>query len=83
MDGYGVISHLKKSPRLRTVPVLMLAGAFEPVDEDRARAAGCDGIIVKPFEPQHLVARVKELLSAAVGVGASVGAREAKAAPAS
>jgi DNA-binding response OmpR family regulator len=78
VDGYGVISHLKKSPRLRTVPVLMLAGAFEPVDQDRARAAGCDGIIVKPFEPQHLVARVKELLNAAVGVGASVGARESK-----
>jgi DNA-binding response OmpR family regulator len=83
VDGYGVIQHLKKSPRLRTVPVLMLAGAFEPVDQDRARAAGCDGIIVKPFEPQHLVARVKELLSAAVGVGASVGARDPKPAPAS
>src|SRR5262245_21677343 len=86
VDGYGVISHLKKSPRLRTVPVLLLAGAFEPVDQDRARAAGCDGIIVKPFEPQHLVARVRELLTgpvgAGVGVGASASAREAKAAPA-
>jgi hypothetical protein len=45
------------------VPVLLMAGAFEPVDEDRSRAIGCDGVIVKPFEPQHLVDRVKELLA--------------------
>ena len=54
----------------------MLAGAFEPVDQDRARAIGCDGIVVKPFEPQHLVARVKELLAVAGGSGRSVGSRE-------
>src|SRR5882672_11332987 len=48
---------------LRNIPVLLLTGAFEPVDEDRARATGCDGILVKPFEPQQLVGRVKELLA--------------------
>jgi CheY-like chemotaxis protein len=63
VDGYGIVTHLKKSKKLNTVPVLMLAGAFEPVDQEKARALGCDGIIVKPFEPQHLVVRVKELLA--------------------
>jgi CheY-like chemotaxis protein len=63
LDGYAVASHIKRSPELRTIPVLLLTGAFEPVDEDRARDAGCDGILVKPFEPQQLVGRVRELLA--------------------
>ena len=61
-DGYAIVQHVKKSPALRHIPVLLLAGAFEPVDEGRARASGSDGVLVKPFEPKHLVARVKELL---------------------
>ncbi len=76
VDGYGIVTHLKQSKKLGGVPVLMLAGAFEPVDQDRARAIGCDGIVVKPFEPQHLVARVKELLAVAGGLGRSAGSRE-------
>jgi CheY-like chemotaxis protein len=63
VDGYAVCSHVKKSSRLKNVPVLLLAGAFEPVDEARAKSIGCDGVLVKPFEPQQLVSRVKTLLS--------------------
>jgi DNA-binding response OmpR family regulator len=63
VDGYAIAEHVKKSRRHRGVPVLLMAGALEPVDEDRSRAIGCDGVIVKPFEPQHLVDRVKELLA--------------------
>jgi CheY-like chemotaxis protein len=65
MDGYDVASYVKRSPALRHIPVLLLTGAFEPIDEARARRTGCDGVLVKPFEPQTLVARVKELLSGA------------------
>jgi CheY-like chemotaxis protein len=63
VDGYSVAAHMKKSAKLRQVPVLLLAGAFDPVDQDRLRAIGCDGVIVKPFEPQVVVSRVKELLA--------------------
>jgi CheY-like chemotaxis protein len=62
VDGYDVAAHVKQSPRLRDVPVLLLAGAFEPVDQRRADQIGCDGVLVKPFEPQQLVTRVRELL---------------------
>ena len=65
VDGYSVAAHMKKSPRLQRVPVLLLAGAFDPVDQDRVRSIGVDGVVVKPFEPQVVVARVKELLAAA------------------
>jgi len=62
VDGYALAKHVKESSRLRGVPVLLLAGAFEPVDQDRVRSLGCDGVLVKPFEPQQLVNRVKTLL---------------------
>lgn len=65
-DGYAVSAHVKNTPMLRKIPVLLLTGAFEPVDEDKARASGCDGILVKPFEPQQLIGRVKELLAGGV-----------------
>lgn len=77
LDGYAVASHVKKTPRLQKVPVLLLAGAFEPVDEKRAAAIGCEGVLVKPFEPQQLVSRVKELLAASP---AKSGGRKAAAA---
>jgi CheY-like chemotaxis protein len=61
-SGYEVAAFVKTHPEFKHVPVLLLAGAFEPVDEEKAKQAGCDGVLVKPFEPQHVVSRVRELL---------------------
>ena len=61
-DGYEVAAFIKKDPALAHIPVVLLTGAFEPVDEDRAREVGCDAVLVKPFEPQVVVNRVRELL---------------------
>jgi CheY-like chemotaxis protein len=81
VDGYAVASHVKKSERLRHVPVLLLAGAFEPVDEGRARSIGCSGVIVKPFEPKQLAERVGELLAAQPAVAPGAAQREAASLP--
>jgi CheY-like chemotaxis protein len=62
-DGYDVAAFVKNDPRFSHIPVILLTGAFEPLDEDRARQVGCDGVLVKPFEPQVVINRVKELLS--------------------
>ncbi len=62
-DGYEVASFIKRTPELAHIPVLLLTGAFEPIDDARARAVGCDGVLVKPFEPQLVISRVKELIS--------------------
>jgi CheY-like chemotaxis protein len=62
-DGYEVAAFIKGSPTLSHVPVVLLTGAFEPIDETRARAVGCDGVLVKPFEPQMVISRVKDLLA--------------------
>ena len=62
-DGYEVAAFIKRTPGLSHIPVLLLTGAFEPIDEGRARAAGCDGVLVKPFEPQMVINRVKDLIA--------------------
>ena len=62
-DGYDVAAFVKGRPDLAHIPVLLLTGAFEPIDEGRANAAGCDGVLVKPFEPQMVINRVKDLIA--------------------
>lgn len=62
-DGYEVAAFIKTNSELAHIPVLLLTGAFEPIDEARARAVGCDGVLVKPFEPQMVINRVKDLLA--------------------
>ena len=60
--GYEVGEFVKAAPELCEIPVVLMAGAFEPVDDTRARAVS-DAILVKPFEPDRLIATVRELLS--------------------
>src|SRR5580692_2346811 len=62
-NGYEVAQFIKQTPALAHIPVVLLTGAFEPVDQARATAAGCDGVLAKPFEPQLVIGRVKELLA--------------------
>ena len=62
-SGYEVTRFVKGHAELRHIPVLLLCGAFEPVDQVRAAHAGCDGVVEKPFDPQALVATVRELLA--------------------
>jgi CheY-like chemotaxis protein len=52
----------KHTPHLSHIPVVLLTGAFEPVDEERP-ALGCDGVLANPCEPQMVISRVKELLA--------------------
>ena len=76
-SGYEVSAFVKEHPELSHIPVLLLAGAFEPVDEARARQVKCDGVLVKPFEPQSVIARVRELVdpSGSASAGSSMSSR--------
>jgi CheY-like chemotaxis protein len=71
-NGYEVAKYIKQSPKLSHIPVVLLTGAFEPVDQARAAEAGCDGVLAKPFEPQLVIGRVKDLLAKSHQVPASV-----------
>ncbi len=59
-SGYDICSRVKESEK--PVPVLLLAGSFEPFDEERANACGADGHVVKPFESSLLRDKVYRLL---------------------
>src|SRR5215204_1417357 len=61
-DGYEVAAYVKSRPKLAHIPVVLLTGAFEPIDQARATAAGSSDVLAKPFEPQMVINRVKELL---------------------
>jgi CheY-like chemotaxis protein len=61
-DGYEVAAYVKSRPKLAHIPVVLLTGAFEPIDQARADAAGSSDVLAKPFEPQMVINRVKELL---------------------
>lgn len=63
--GYEVCEAVKKDPQLKNTPVLLLAGTFEPLNKDEALRAGADDSIVKPFESQELLDKVKDLLDKA------------------
>ncbi len=61
-NGYEIAAFVKGTPHLAHIPVVLLTGRFDRVDDQRARAAGCVSSLAKPFEPQALVTRVRELL---------------------
>ena len=62
-SGYEVAAHVKTTPKLAHIPVVLLTRAFEEVDQIRASAVGCDAVLTKPFDPQHVIGRVKDLLA--------------------
>jgi len=66
-DGYQVAAYVKQAPHLAHIPVVLMTGAFEHVDEARARAAGCAGVLAKPFDPQMAVSLVRQLLGRRTG----------------
>src|ERR1700687_3786765 len=60
-SGYEVCEVLKADPGTRAIPVLLLAGNFEPFDESRAKAVKADDYIIKPFESQSLLDKVRTI----------------------
>jgi CheY-like chemotaxis protein len=62
-NGYEVCEFVKKDTRFSHVPVILLVGAFDPLDEKEARRVGADGVLKKPFvPPDPLIAMVMSAL---------------------
>ena len=62
LDGFEVASFVRSRAELSGVPVVLLTGAFDPLDHVRVADCGAAAVLVKPFEPQMAVAKVRELL---------------------
>jgi CheY-like chemotaxis protein len=82
-NGYEVCEFVKKDERFSHVPVILLVGAFDPLDEREARRVGADGVLKKPFvPPDPLIAMVMSALEKNPKVAAELAkAREVAAAP--
>src|SRR6202020_1918627 len=83
-NGYEVCEFVKKDPRFSHVPVILLVGAFDPLDEKEARRVGADGVLKNPFvPPDPLIAMVMSALEKNPKVAAELAkAKEAKEAAA-
>lgn len=68
-NGYEVCKYVKEDSALSHIPVILLVGAFDPLDEQEAQRVGADGVLKKPFvPPDPLISMVKSALTRA-GVG--------------
>jgi two-component system, cell cycle response regulator DivK len=64
LDGYEATRRIKADPALKDVPIIVVTSyASSGGDEAKARAAGCDDFVPKPFSPRQLLARIRKLLS--------------------
>jgi len=66
-DGYEVCQAIKQNPDLRNTPVILMSGVVNRSVAEKAIAAQADELIRKPFQPQDLIARVKNLLNPKAG----------------
>src|SRR5215469_14371271 len=61
-DGYSVCSRVKQNPQFAKTPVILMSGVVNKSVADRAVAVQADELVRKPFQPQELLTRVKNLI---------------------
>jgi len=64
-DGYSVCSQVKQNPQFAKTPVILMSGVVNKSVADRAVAVQADELVRKPFQPQELLTRVKNLIGIA------------------
>jgi two-component system, cell cycle response regulator DivK len=62
LDGYEATRSIKRDPELKHIPVIAVTSYALSGDEERAREAGCDGYVAKPYSPRDLLARIGRFL---------------------
>ena len=62
MDGYTATRRTKTDPALRSIPIIAVTSYALAVEEKKARAAGCDDYVTKPFSPRQLLAKIRQYM---------------------
>jgi CheY-like chemotaxis protein len=80
VNGYQLCDKIKKNPATAHIPVILLAGAFEPIDEELATQIGAEDSVIKPFESQELISKINSVLTMSVaGAEEVISAEETEA----
>lgn len=62
MDGYEATRRIKADPALRSIPIIAVTSHALSEGEEKARAAGCDDFVPKPYSPRQLLAKIRGYL---------------------
>jgi two-component system cell cycle response regulator DivK len=62
LDGYEATRRIKADPAVSATPIIVITSYALSGDEAKARAAGCDGYVSKPYSPRQLLAKIREYL---------------------
>lgn len=62
LDGYEATRRIKSNPDLKRIPIIVVTSYALSGDEEKARLAGCDAYVAKPFSPRQLLAKIKEYI---------------------
>ena len=62
MDGYEVTCRIKADPAMRSIPIIAVTSYALSGEEQKARAAGCDEYVPKPYSPRQLLAKIRQYL---------------------
>jgi two-component system cell cycle response regulator DivK len=62
MDGYEATRRIKADPATRAIPIIAVTSYALSGDEAKARAAGCDDFVPKPYSPRELLAKIRKFL---------------------
>lgn len=62
LDGHEATRRIKANPALRHIPIIVVTSYALSGDEAKAREAGCDAYVAKPFSPRVLLAKIREFL---------------------
>ena len=62
LDGYESTRRIKANPDLNMIPIIVVTSYALSGDEEKARAAGCDAYVAKPFSPRALLTKMREFL---------------------
>jgi len=63
MDGYEATRRIKADPALKSIPIIAVTSYALSGDETKAREAGCDDFVPKPYSPRQLMAKIRQYLS--------------------
>ena len=62
IDGYEAIRRIKLDPALKAIPIIAVSSFAMKGDEEKARAAGCDHYVTKPYSPMQLLRLIRGFL---------------------